>query len=255
MACFLYFIPGLSGPADGELVNRGLADVLGFREDGHVGYGPFRSIDSGPGGKPGVLLAAAGCHLPDFDAESQKWYPAGSEPDDKKYWFGFVTATPPTPDDLARDRQVPGNVVRLGDGRQWHVPIARNCPRSRGLSPEGFKTDDPLPQYQKLFDMALEVWNCYDAIAAKMRLEKRDEEIPQEILDGVIDSDREMEILVECLRTNYRLGEYEIRALGLFDDTCEESVLRVLIDFEGYKELVKGEKARREGQDEKKKHT
>jgi len=249
MAGFLYFIPGLSAPPDGELINRGLAAVLGFRDDGHVALGPFRAIDLGPDGERGVLLAPTGCELSDYDAGDQTWYPAG---EDKKYWFGFSQENPPGPDELARDRQVPGQAVRLGDGRQWHVPIARNCPRSRGLSAEGQKTDNPLTQYQKLFDMSLEVWGCYDLLSQQVRLGQRGEEIPQEITDGLIAPDREEEILVECLRTNYRLGEYEIRALGLLNELCEENILRTLIDFDGYCQLAQGQVEEANRHDEKK---
>ncbi len=240
MTAFTYFIPGLSAPIETELARRGLGETFGRAAGGRIAVGPFVALDreDAPprcGGVGGLLLGAPGDALPD-DPAALRWVPAGGG----DWHLGWDADDPPRARDLQRPQPVAGASVTLGDGGAWYCPTARLAPRRRTLDDEGRPVDAVLDRHRALWEMAREVWTHYHRLSEWMRDRPDLAEGEAAALDGAMSRTREEEILVECLRTNYRLGPLEVRALGLLDETCEQEILRVLIDWDGMLEMLEG---------------
>jgi len=193
---------------------------------------PVEDPEKTPAAQAGLLIGPPGCDGPvRYDPAAQDWYPAGPDagPD---FFFGFDRNRPPGPGDLQRVEILAGAPVRLGDGAEWIIPIARQLPRRRTLSRDGHPEARVLEKFAALFDMALEVWDQYDRLARIVRARQVAAEPEADDLASAMTPEREEEILVAAIRANYRIGYWETRALGLLDDNCEQEILRVLIDWD-----------------------
>ena len=251
-----YFLPGLTAPIPAELAARGLDRVFGRIPSGRIYCPPHAALDGSqsqptPDGGPGLLIGCAGTETPGFSADDQTWIDCG----DAEYWIGFQTADPPGPSDLARDDQLPGDRIRLGDQRQWLIPNATMLPTRKRLAAGGVIESRVLESCAPLMEMALEVWTNNDAIAAHSELtsgELTQAEINARCAElDLMTGRREREIIAAAIGANHRIGLIGVLALGLLDDRCEVEILRTLIDLDSMiklraAELLAGEQKKKE---------
>lgn len=225
MSGFLYYIPkpGTFQPAD--LTAAGLAYAF-------EGRPATRTCSHGPDGGQGVILAQPG---PDdsqvgYYPDRQTWrrIPSSSA------WVGLYPDSRPGPADVLRRQTLDGHLVRLADGNQWLVPIARGIaeegdgiawypalPQRMDLDDEGkWQANGPLPKYEELWKLALIWWDAFRGV------EVTDEGATVEFPGGNL-----FDAAVIALGANYRLGRVEVAMLGLLDSQSPARVLNALIDW------------------------
>jgi hypothetical protein len=79
--------------------------------------------NDGPGGKAGVLFSATSdTTLVRYKPELQIWE---SYPGKEGLWLGIWKDQRPGPDDLVRSAAKNGHYVKLCDGNEWLIPVAR----------------------------------------------------------------------------------------------------------------------------------
>lgn len=232
---FVYYRPG-SGtrPSDDELVP--LSYMLGRPPAVSV-----RETRAGPDGQgSGALFwrsdnGFVGAFLPD----RQRWLRVGDTP----VSVGVSDDAPlPGPDDLRRERQLPGRLVELGDGRRWLVPTVREwveengAPRWRPTLPTEPTQNEAGEwvageidrDYQELWEASLRWWDAQEAAA----LTAKDDEGP-----AVVTLDEGLTAALSALQINYRIGAAEAQLLGLFRHERGADVLNAMIDWHGLIEL------------------
>jgi len=230
MAGLLYFLPGRDRSI--KLPDVKAAGLDYAFEDRCTPAG----VERGPDGERGVIVA---------DDERIEAHRIGYYPDKQTWrripgldaWVGMYTDDPPEPTDLIRQRALPGHWVRLGDGHDWLIPVARAAaeqdstlvwyqalPQATTIDEEGrWIQGGVLPAYQRLWDIAMRWW---DAVVAAETIEESETSAKieldfEEINDGAL----------LALATNYRVGKAEVALLGLFDDQCVREILAALIDM------------------------
>lgn len=222
MAGFLYFVPDVPAVPASMLAALGLDRVM----DG-VRQGP---IDSGPGGRGGVLLADGASDSPSlaYLPTIQRWIPVQRE--GASYWIGFVTDAPPAAGDLSRERQIAGVDVVLCDGSAWLVPVARllaggsGLPRRYGFDDAGNMALTVEGRYRRLWDLALAFFERY-------------------VIERISVTHAELLTLAsEALGVNYRVGMSELVALGLLDETNVLDVCMATCDWAAIEELTNEKK-------------
>ena len=203
---FIYFVPGDHAPAAETLAALG---ILGRVHPGAVAH-PTRVSPAGPGGAAGFTLPGPSDERRAFKPAEQEWReaPGGG------YWIGWWKSRRPTPESLAKPRGGrPGHLVRLADGRDWLIPVARHfdgtcgVPRRLRLNAKyEWELADPIPGYESLVAGAE---RAYRHIRAEMG----------ESGEGaaLLTEEEAIGLAVEGLATNYDIGPAECSALGLFD--------------------------------------
>jgi len=228
MSAPLYFLPGIfaaqllpGGTLNRRLLaDRGLADVLADVEAAGLAHHEIAAA-AGPGGKPGMIVCARpgeGVPLPRR---------LGYYPDDPHVtwhtlrggdlYLAIDATSPPGPEDLLRRDPLGGQAVRLGDGREWQVPVIR-CPIGGTQLPQSIGWHDGAlglqvkPAYRDLWDRSL--------AAADFAF-----------VSGTISYEVGAALAVDVLALNYRLGRDELTLLGLLDTLNIEHVLHAMVDY------------------------
>lgn len=176
------FLPGKQGASPSNLVEVGLPDLTA---------GAMFTGIVGPGDQPGVLVSWNPPGTPlkiGYRPDLQTW----RQSDSAAYWIGFWNGERPRPEDLQRERQFAGDLVELGDGRQWRIPIASALPRDYLQADDGTWRFVAQPEYRELADVA-ESW-C----------EQFRGDIAAGNVPGV-DMDQARAFLEKLLALNYRL--------------------------------------------------
>jgi len=231
----LYFLPNVAGQVSLEVAaSAGLSYAF---ESPSV---TSNQTGAGPDGGPGMVFAADGLFHP-FDAGHQTWrkHPA------RDYWAGVDRRHVPTPDQLARGEMLPGQLVKLADGRQWIVPIARGAATEDGSPvwyealPQRLVRDDAgkwvpgdvIARYEPLWSIA----NQWSAIWERMLLEAVEDDGGETTIE--VDDFEAVEAAVAVLGFNYRIGPMEADLLGLLDfcaghSPAAQSILLATIDWD-----------------------
>jgi len=179
-----------------------------------------QSTAPGPGGhsgaivtyNPGGVVAKRVGHYPKFI----RWTKVRNEPE---LWLGIDREYPPTPEELARPKQVPGHPVELADGNTYQVPVIRSparqtqLPRGMGYDGNGDFTMSIRPEYEPLWDRAGECWDIFYKDGSKST--------PFAEL---------LEHSLAFLGVNYRIGRYEQSVLQLVDTINWEPLLAAALD-------------------------
>ena len=226
MSSFLYFLSGIRTLEEARpLIKR----LLPFDEPAEqFSHAPVEA--AGPDGQAGLMLTPpqsdGGRTLCGYYPERQTWRAC------QGFWLGFDTADKPGPADLARDETVGGYRVELGGGQEWVVPIARRWPEGTGLTrtlaldAEGKLGGEILERYRGLWDRATLVWDKFHAAATATP--------ENEAVELTFNEREEWDIAVAALSANYKVGPWEVSALGLLDDRTVGLVLNRLIDLPAY---------------------
>ena len=225
----LYFLPNLAAVRAADLDAAGLGGV--FRGCPFTG----RGTTAGPGGMPGQVVVAepenplARKPAIGYFPDKQTWQqaPARQSLGDGGWWIGWETASPPTPADLQRREAVGGYAVRLEDGNDWLVPVARRFPSGTmlperlALGPAGEWVSAVIPRFAKFAEQAERVWVEFQRQAG----------VPEAATAEPLSVADEIDIAVEALGINYRIGRVEASVLGLLTTTNKTAILESLIDW------------------------
>lgn len=217
MPGFLYFLPTPKRIATAEdLVAAGLSHAL--NGPGVEGCHTF----AGPSKAEGVVVVIPGDgHTASYKPDEQTWRkgPGG------KYWVGYLNGAKPGPDDLLRPSACAGTPVRLLDGNDWVVPRCQGLLEGRGptlprildLAEDAQTTITRVhPRYARLCEDAFEWW-----------MEWSKQKSGKERLS----TEQKVQLAVDALAANYRVGKVEVIALLSLWGTDEFGlVLRALID-------------------------
>jgi hypothetical protein len=130
MTAFLYFVENLNKPVALDDVG-GLGLPYAFEET------PQSSPISGrtPTGAHGMLIwnqQRLGEFMPAFNPDQQTWRKVPGRDD---LHIGIYTDAPPTPATLRKTGGMAGEVVTLGDGKEWIAPRLATCGGDNGFSP------------------------------------------------------------------------------------------------------------------------
>lgn len=241
MAGFIYFVPETLGVDARELLPHA--------------FGPppeqlqRNTTSSGPSGMAGALcrLSPADHGFLGYSPGTQTWV----EPMSGVEWrVGYETAAPPGPDELAWPEQVDGHYVRLNDGNDWLIPVARQYPAGSRLpnkyvlGPNGEWCTEVLPQYIALSRRAERTWQM-------LLVEMGQETPPKDYVP--LDEAELMALALEALAINYRVSAAEVSALGLMGSHNRAGVLQALIDWptvEVLENMVRAEEAKKKGASE-----
>jgi len=242
VAGFLYFVPDLVDLPDAAKL-RALGLDYAF---GRLPAARFITA-AGPSGGPGLLLGEEGW----ADGTAIGYYPdrqtfrqnvETSKRPNVRTWVGLWTQRRPGPEDLLRRDALSGWPVRLGDGQEWLVPVARRfveqfdelryynaLPHSVDVDEAGRWTRRSMVgAYAGLWPIAERFWDWYIAHApGGDAVGDTDAAAPS----GSTWTDQEIyESAVTALAVNYHLGPAEVGLLGLLVDSRAGDILKALID-------------------------
>lgn len=235
MSGFLYFRPGQTRNVTREDVTEwGLA------------YAFERSplscmcMANTPTGGAGVVFAdpsRQGEGRVKMDLAAQEWrkMPRAGLPE---IYCGYWRDAAPTPQDLARAKQLPGYSIPLADGHQWTIPVVRlfdefaghltsNLPCYLDVDEQGRPVNgQPLSAYAHL-------WELTAPFAEQMLAEDSKESTTEQIADAAC----------ALLQTNYVVDWPEIAAAkALTNQQMIHNIVAVAIDWPTYlrwQEVVK----------------
>jgi hypothetical protein len=222
MSGFLYYVVGRKTMTLKALDAQGLGYIA-------AEAGPeWAATAQGPDGAAGVIFSLPGrmgAALSPSAVGECRWekYPGRED-----VWLGWNPKAPPAPIDLVRSTVVPGHPVKLSDGNEWLVPVARRLagrtelPCSVAWDGKTWKQGQVLERYRELWEEACRLWDeITGAKAATIRLETS------------------LDFAARALAVNYRLGPAEISALQLFDTESEGRMVLAVVDWPAFEELEK----------------
>lgn len=229
---FQYFFPNRRKITLDQLLELGLGYVF-EPETAAQCKTPFepRPVSNGPGGQHGLVVSLSGDWL-GFHQDLQEW----KQELDTDYWVGMWTAADkrPTPETLARQNLITGQWLRLEDGHDWLIPMARHwvefddtiiyqrtLPTRLTRTEQGhWRSGDVKPRYRELWRLATEFLTA--------------------LTEGTLADFTEQDNLVmECFRTNYRVSAIELDLLGIYDDHVRQRVPEILVDYDNFETLLK----------------
>lgn len=230
MASFLYYLPGKDHSVDGsDIEQAGIGHALRYNQS--VPSLTSVGVKGGPDGGSGVIVARSEfADRVGFYPDAQTWKKAPGG----RYWIGWSKESSPGPDALARPNLLRGHRVKLADGNDWMIPVARAwseqsqggapyiaLPRVRELNAEGqWANGAVLPDYRDLWDMACRWWDTWMEICA---------EIEQDSV--TLSFNDETDFAVAALCANYHVDRLEASVLGLLTDASVIEILGALIDW------------------------
>jgi len=237
----LYYVAGARGK-EGRAVAKEAGLEYAFDES-------VCQVDvmQGPDGGAGLLLGES--RLYEIGREFayrpglQSWSEHG---DSEGVWLGLIKSSPVEPKSLIRSQIIPGHEVRLADGNDWLIPVARgfsddgkeirpycNLPCSRYREKGGgWRPGEVVPQYQTLWEVANNFWDVYSsAVNAASPDDKK--------IDVEFTYDDEADAACVAIAANYRVSATEVSLLGLLDDTTIIGILRAMADIPFCEEWLK----------------
>lgn len=231
MGSLLYFLPGhTDGPHREMIENAGLGYIL----DGHHTEGlSTRACYQGPDGQAGLVVSVVPQGQKDeanssigYKPDRQTWTPPVRP---GEAWLG-IPKDKPTPRDLERRTTINGHPVRLEDGNDWVIPLARVWPEGTELPRIVFRSVNGelmgriRSEYLGLATIAERI---FYSIGSSNPGEVQDR---KRISLGV--GPEEMwTAACRALEVNYRVSEREISALELMSTDCLPNVALALIDW------------------------
>lgn len=241
MAGFVYFLPGRQGTITAEeIAGAGLGHILDpqrqFTANECRGFGPT-------GGTGLVVADTKTVRRIGYYEKVQKWCAVPG--DDPCCWVGFDTTEPPDPAlDLTRTRFLDGNMLELGDGHVWFVPIVRGwvlpkehealafmemLPRAWALDRDGklrgSNVCESLRSINEVGAAYFEHLGCADLGAGT---DSDPDEFPH-LRQGAVD----------LIAANYTVSAAELVLIGALDDQHAVQVFNAAIDLPRVLEWIK----------------
>ena len=217
MAGFIYAIEKARTVSKQVLDDAGLAPVLGDIETAQ------RHTIAGPGGAECVLLMGAGADtkLLYYRPDQQTWYKSLND----KYWVGFYNDDPPGEAVLRRKKQLAGHKVKLIDGVEWLVPVARilsggsALPRALILGANGEVVTEVLAQYCEFSSRVEKLWEDFQCEQGWQQGRPS------------MDLKQRWHLAAEALSWNYYVNAAEISLLKLINTSTLADILGAVIDL------------------------
>ena len=227
---FNYFFPNRRAVKLPQLVELG----LGYAFDPETSAAPKtpfeqRPVTNGPGGQHGLIVSLSDEYC-GYYKDLQEW----KQEIDTEYWVGMWRDKPPTPDTLARENQIAGHWLRLEDGHDWLLPLARHWSEFDGE----VKYERTLPA--RLTRTATGEWRSGDVKIRYRELWRLATELMAAIAEGTVGQFTEYDnLVIECFQCNYRVSAIELDLLGVYDDHVRQRVPGILLDLENFNLLLK----------------
>lgn len=159
MASYLLYFPGASGQTRMHFDKAGIGDLIGsYKIDSQVVQDDVPGmidVAHGPDGGSGVLCGVNSIlDMPPkamLPPQFQRWQPVKPDPTldlpGGRYWIGRDVRHPVTPQALVRRALQYSLPVRLDDGNEWLVPVARQLPKIWGKDDSGHRASRARPEY------------------------------------------------------------------------------------------------------------
>jgi hypothetical protein len=207
-----YYIPGRQGATLDVLRDLGLGHA--FEEATPKGRLAGRGPDDGEGlfiaPTDGRGLSRARTDLAWQKAPGQTW------------WIG--TNGSGDPKALARDEQIDGHLVKLGDGNEWLVPVARSFARGSVLPESLVLGDDGVSWVGEPLERFVAISAKAESVELAFRGDLPEDAVPLDMLqEGA-------QIVTEALALNYRVSALEVSALRLLTGPIIARALWAFID-------------------------
>ena len=173
-------------------------------------------------------------------------------------WVGLTLHARPRPEELLRSRALRGHRVKLRDGQEWEIPVARaliedagellhrcELPAGTSLDADGNWTRGALDEAEaQLWEIAQNWWAAYTAAIRPATIDPAEDdeetETPAPVQSAVtFDFAGLNDAALTALAYNYRLGKAEVALLGLFDDQCAAEILKAVTDWPTFLEFIK----------------
>lgn len=242
MAGILYFIPNANTGDIGE--PSSLPFAYAFEKKSKLSK---VQSGTGPDGKSGVIVANPGSvKAPQmrYVADKQTWCNCG------EYYCGVWNDAIPSPEDLARKEQLPGEYLELADEREWLIPIARRWSINESSQAMEWETDIPrtieirgqsifhgpvIKRYQALWTIANAIYNTRDDGETADELVSLEAE--RDLMGGFYP--RAM-CAAMIIQENYRVGPVECTTLlRLLDTSTANRIFDVLTNWNSYRHMKK----------------
>ena len=219
MAGLLYFIPKRDGITEDVLLE---VDATVLIENKYVA----RPAGTGPGAEHGIVCVPKAEYQgstsprPGYYPNEQKWESVNGG----KFFIG--TAGDVIPKDLLRKECIDGHYVKLGDGNEWLVPVARRfpigivLPEALVLGPDGELVREVLPRYTKYSNQAERVWDYW-------QYENKLSEEEKEPLTDI----EAFEMCCNILSLNYMIDRWAVSLFRLFTTENIRLILEAFIDI------------------------
>jgi hypothetical protein len=214
---FLLYIPDETRQSRAVLADAGFGDLLKSGDPD-----PLVTIPDcvGPDKKTTGAIV-----LPFSDADESNNPPLGFLPDRQTWipiaasdcWVGWVTASPPTADDLARSTPplYPGPAIELNDGNEWVIPSCMDQKHVMVPAGAGWTTKE-CKRWPDLYTLA-------EPVLAMIEANQTD--------DIDFDYGLTASFISEVLRLNYRLTPQLIGALSLLDQDSLPRLAALATDY------------------------
>jgi hypothetical protein len=223
MAGFLYYVPGVHRLDRAQAAELG----LGYAFDGAQISCTEVMSGGGPAKQAGVIAWLGAEPRVAWDPKSQTW----QKDPNGRFWVGMETEKPPVPEDLARAATVAFYRPPLGDGNKWLVPTA--------ILADG---SCPLQKVRKVDEETGEIVARPEARFDTLRIYA--DEVREAIKQSLpLTIEQEMNICVEALQTNYRIGPIEASMLGILTDQAVNLIAWTLVDRMQWPDFVELAKA------------
>ncbi|HEY4760948.1 MAG TPA: hypothetical protein VIH42_10250 [Thermoguttaceae bacterium] len=202
---------------------RTFADVIDLRRDASLS----ELTGAGPGGASGCLLTA----LPPigeapvrlhYAPEFQTWSKFG------EIWVGIDKEYPPTAADLIRKKTFEGYRIEIA-GQEWSVPVIRDPEGATGL-PRAWSFDDGGQVTERIKDIYQDLWRKFERATWLFYDPAGPWPLCMELNEAV-------DLCLETLSINYRLGRIEQNLLGLVDSENWFVILAAAVDEPTYREV------------------
>lgn len=240
MAAYLLFVE-TTGPESGH----NLCDRLGIsqieRGECHLTWVPS---ETGPGGKPGMLgfwLDHQRAGQPQFTPDRQQWTAVPVGEGQLVWYVGTRCDEPLTPRDILRLKPHPRSLaVRLEDGQEWAVPVARWLPHVWGQDALGKMTRTPAHAYSEFCAEAEKVFQQLLGFASERSTPGGVETGEQG--SGDLQIECQWSFVCQALSLNYRLAPEIISALGLVGDASGPQVVCATVELSLINDVVNEKK-------------
>ncbi len=192
-----------------------------------------RSHENGPGGGPCQIVSSGDAKRTHYEPDLQTWSDCGG------YWTGFWKEDPPAVLDLKRKTQLAGHEVKLGDGENWLIPVARSLPGGSPLpaamilGKDGEVVTEELPQFAEFAAAAERLWQDFRIMWGW------DEGEPS------LNTADWIRIAAMAVGWNYHAGVNEFNSLRLITSENLVRILKAIVDYPAMEAMMDKKKVQR----------
>jgi len=219
MSKFIYAVPGATLSEDVlkriglDKILDGISPLIQQYNEGPEGTGPGYYVSTS-----GTVRKFKGNWLKSFSGE---------------YFIGYDPNELPTEKELARKRQLQGHRVKLTDGGEWLIPVARKItggsalPQRLILGANGEVIEQELAEYAGYANAAEKLWNDGQKFAGIQTGEYE------------LDNPARLRLAYDALSWNYCVGVEEINLLGLIHTENLSLIFEAILDQPVLKAIIK----------------